>query len=210
LITSFDSGSFRKRAAMRQPALTIVMHSTIAALVACSDGGEEGGGTMIPSGTLGSGEMTVGGMPVVNGGGGSAGVGDMPVGEIPVMNGGGGSGGGGGVADMPVMNGGGGSGGEVTDMPAAGPSFAADIYPIFTAKCAGMGCHSVEPFPGDVELGMAQPDIDVARRMARAHITRIINRLEEGTMPPDGAVGGPITPDELALIQQWQSTGFAE
>ena len=113
-------------------------------------------------------------------------------------------------------NGGGGAGDMV--------SFAEDIHPIFLAKCAGSGCHSVA---NPVQPGHAAADVEDAY-IAATGITslsapayeRILIRIASpdpatmmppsyASMPCEGALGAPgcVTQVEFDLIQDWVEQG---
>jgi hypothetical protein len=104
-------------------------------------------------------------------------------------------------------------------------SFAEDIHPIFLAKCAGSGCHSVaNPY----QPGHAAEDVDAAYAAATGVTAsgepayeRILARASgddpRGIMPPtyaplapcQGALGQPgcLTQAEFDLIQDWVDQG---
>ena len=110
---------------------------------------------------------------------------------------------------------GGGSGGP----PAVG--FAQDIHPIFLAKCAGSGCHSVanplQPGHAAVDGAVAYAEATRLNTMGEPMYERILSRASgedpKGIMPPtyaplapcQGALGQPgcLTQAEFDLIQDW-------
>jgi len=106
-------------------------------------------------------------------------------------------------------------------------SFATDIHPIFLAKCAGSGCHSVaNPY----QPGHAAEDVNAAYAAATGVTAsgdpvyeRILARTSgddpRGSMPPpyaltpcQGALGAPgcVTQAEFDLIQDWVDQGRPE
>jgi hypothetical protein len=106
-------------------------------------------------------------------------------------------------------------------------SFAEDIHPIFLAKCAGSGCHSVaNPF----QPGHAAADVNAAYDAATGVTAsgdlvyeRILSRVSgndpRGIMPPSypptscgNALGAPgcVTQAEFELIQDWVDHGRPE
>jgi len=104
-------------------------------------------------------------------------------------------------------------------------SFAEDIHPIFLAKCAGSGCHSVanplQPGHAAVDVAAAYAEATRLNTMGEPMYERILSRAggddPKGIMPPtyaplapcQGALGQPgcLTQAEFDLIQDWVDQG---
>jgi len=107
-------------------------------------------------------------------------------------------------------------------------SFAEDIHPIFLAKCAGSGCHSVanpvQPGHAAVDVAVAYAEATRLNLMGEPMYERILARTnspDSATMMPppyapiapcQGALGQPgcLTLAEFDLIQDWVDQGRPE
>jgi hypothetical protein len=119
---------------------------------------------------------------------------------------------------------------RLTCMPSAtAPSFAQDVQPILTAKCAIPACHSgPQPSGGqNLEAGRAYADdVDVHAttgprvRVKRGSIraSEVAHRILGQALPPGGAImpqgcpgfppaGGCLTPAEIFTILSWIQNG---
>lgn len=74
------------------------------------------------------------------------------------------------------------------------PTYTKDIKPIMTANCTG--CHT---------SGVDDPDLTNYENV-KAEIDAIIADIENGSMPPSGAL--PST--TLNIIKNWKATGMKE
>lgn len=84
---------------------------------------------------------------------------------------------------------------EVIDLPVR--SWEADVKPLFTQSCAGVGCHGPNPVNNQVDLSTYQA--------WRSRAGRIRERLLRGQMPP---VPPALTPDSLAIVLDWIEGGM--
>lgn len=94
--------------------------------------------------------------------------------------------------------------------PAGDVSFASDISPIFTTSCGG--CHGPGGFGG---VSIADSDVDAAFENAKEFEEEVIEKIEDGLMPPPcsgGAPGDPgcIPADDFAAVQAWYEAGAPE
>ena len=98
-----------------------------------------------------------------------------------------------------------------TPTSTASVSFEADIYPIFSAACAG--CHGANGFSG---VSVADPNVDAALENAIAEEASILERIENGTMPQGcvGGVGGSspscLSQDDFDKLEAWYEAGSPE
>ncbi len=91
--------------------------------------------------------------------------------------------------------------------PAAGVSFAAQIAPMFQARCTE--CHGgPEPQEGlnlsTYEGAMAGSEYGTVIEAGNVDGSLIIDFVESGDMPKEG---DPVTPEELELLRSWIAEG---
>jgi hypothetical protein len=91
-------------------------------------------------------------------------------------------------------------------------SFASEVEPILTAKCAG--CHSGKARRGKYDLGTypalmkggkTGPAV-VPGKSADSLLVQLAGRTKDPVMPP-GKKNVPLTPEELALVKLWVDQG---
>jgi hypothetical protein len=82
------------------------------------------------------------------------------------------------------------------NVPRTGPSFAADIKPILTTKCAINGCHN----------GSQAPNLSSYANI-KGNATLIKSRVTSKLMPPSNSPAGSLSQDQINQITCWVNDG---
>jgi hypothetical protein len=96
----------------------------------------------------------------------------------------------------------------VTQTPTAGISFALDIQPLFSARCAGTFCHVT----GGIAPMSLQPDFAYASTIlmvipGNSTGSYFVKRLTGEILPRMPLAGAPLNTTELGLIKAWIDSG---
>jgi hypothetical protein len=114
--------------------------------------------------------------------------------------------------------------GGLPDVEVANPSFANDIQPIFTARCAMGGCHSVNTGRAELVLVAGHAYDSIVNK--RSYLNSALDRVEPGDAASSWLVimiedddnarlhyarmplgGQPLTPNQIATIVNWVENG---
>ncbi len=114
--------------------------------------------------------------------------------------------------------------GGLPDVEVANPSFATDIQPIFTRRCAIGGCHTVNSLRADLVLSPGHAYDSIVNKPS--FLNPALDRIEPGDAASSWLVlmieededarlhyprmplgGQPLTPNQIATIVNWVENG---
>lgn len=99
-------------------------------------------------------------------------------------------------------------GSPVTQTPSPGISFALDIQPLFTARCAGTFCHVTGGIaPMSLQPGLAYANTRLLVIPGNSAGSYFVKRLTGEILPRMPLAGAPLNTTELGLIKAWIDSG---